>query len=266
MNVRPDDLGLFGPGSMTWHIHSEPATLVGGLRALLVQALHPVAMAAVSQHSDYRTDPWGRFRRTSEYLQLTVFGSREQAAAAASRVRAIHKKVSGTDEVTGRSYRADDPDLLLWVHGVEVHSFLTAYRRYGGWVSDADADRYVGEMVRSAELVGLAAEDVPHTLDELREYLQSVKCLQLTPAAKEGMKYVLSPPMPLPARPLWALPATAAVAILPRWARRMYGLKWFGPANPAMRLSTFGLFRTMKLLLPPPPPVREAYERARSAA
>jgi hypothetical protein len=93
-----------------------------------------------------------------------------------------------------------------------------------------------------------------------------VNCLQLTPAAKEGMGYVLSPPMPLAVRPLWALPATAAVAILPRWARRMYGLPWLGPLHPAVRISTFGLSRAVKLLLPPPPPVRDAYERARAAA
>ena len=215
MTSTPVDLGLFGPGSITWHIHSEPSTLVGGLRALLVQALHPVAMAAVSQHSDFRDDPWGRFRRTSEYLQLTVFGSTNEAEGAGRRVRAIHRTVTGVDEVTGRSYRADDPDLLLWVHTVEVDSFLTAYRRYGGWISDADADRYVGEMVRAAELVGLAREDVPQTYRQIREHIAEVSCLQPTSAAKEGMGYVLRPPMPLPARPLWALPATAAVAILP---------------------------------------------------
>ena len=266
MSDRSQDLGLFGPGSITWHIHSEPSTLVGGLRALLVQALHPVAMAGVSQHSDYRTDPWGRFRRTSEYLQLTVFGSTEQAEAAGRRVRTVHKMVSGIDPVTKRSYRADDPDLLLWVHAVEVDSFLTAYRRYGGWISNADADRYVEEMVQAAGLVGLAREDVPHTLADIRAFIKGVDVLQLTPAAKEGMKYVLNPPMPAPARPLWALPAAAAVAILPRWARRMYGLPWLGPAYPALGLSTFGLSRAVKLLLPPPPPVRAAYERARAAA
>jgi uncharacterized protein (DUF2236 family) len=260
------DLGLFGPGSMTWHIHSEPSTLVGGLRALLVQALHPVAMAAVSQHSDFRNDPWGRFRRTSEYLQLTVFGSTEQAEAAGRRVRAVHRTVSGVDEVTGRKYRADDPDLLLWVHAVEVQSFLTAYRSYGGWISDRDADRYVSEMVRAAELVGLARDDVPRTLAQVNDYIESVDCLEVTPAAKEGMGYVLRPPMPLPIRPLWALPATAAVAILPPRVRRMYGLPWLGPVAPAVRLSTFGLSRAVKLLLPPPPPVRAAYDRARAAA
>ncbi|MGH2755401.1 MAG: oxygenase MpaB family protein [Actinomycetota bacterium] len=260
------DVGLFGPGSVTWHIHSEPATLVGGLRALLVQALHPVAMAAVSQHSDYRTDPWGRFRRTSEYLSLTVFGSTDQAEGAGRRVRAIHRTVSGVDPVTGRRYRADDPDLLLWVHAVEVDSFLTAYRSYGGWLSDDDADRYVGEMVRSAELVGLAPEDVPHSLRELHAYLDGVDDLRLTPDAKEGMRYVLSPPMPLPMRPLWALPATTAVAILPRWARRMYGLPWFAPLAPVLRVSTFALDRALKLLLPPPPALRAARERVKRAA
>jgi uncharacterized protein (DUF2236 family) len=263
---RSEDLGLFGPGSVTWHIHSEPSTLVGGLRALLIQALHPVAMAAVSQHSDYRDDPWGRFRRTSEYLQVTIFGSTEQAEGVARRVRSVHKTVTGIDPVTGRAYRADDADLLLWVHAVEVDSFLTAYRRYGGWVSHQDADRYVSEMVRSAELVGLAADDVPRTVAEIKDYLRGIDVLQLTPEAKEGMRYVLAPPMPVPARPLWALPAAAAVAILPKWARRMYGLPWLGPAYPSLKLSIFGLSRAVKLVLPPPPPVRAAYARARAAA
>ena len=263
--MRQEDLGLFGPGSITWKIHSEPCTLVGGLRALLIQALNPVAMAAVSQHSDYRDDPWARFRRTSEFVMTSVFGSTEQVESAASRVRAIHKRISGTDEVTGRAYRADDPDLLLWVHAVEVHSFLTAYRRYGKRLSDEEADLYVAEMVRAAELVGLHSEDVPARLADLRDYLRAQE-LVITPAAKEGLRFILAPPMPLPLRPLWLLPATAAVAILPERVRKLYGLPWVAPADPALRVSTAALFRVMGALLPPPPPIRAAYARARQLA
>lgn len=257
------DLGYFGPGSVAWRIHSEPCTLVGGLRALLIQALNPVAMAAVAEHSDYKVDPWARFRRTSEFVTTTIFGSKEQVDRAARRVRAVHKRISGTDHVTGRTYRADDPDLLLWVHAVEVDSFLVAYRRYGRQLSDEDANRYVAEMVRAAGLVGLDPGEVPSDTDSLISYLGS-QDLVMTPAAKDGMRVVLAPPMPLPLRPLWLVPATAAVAILPKEVRELYGLPWVSQADPAVRISTSTLFRTLGLLLPPPPPVRDAYARARA--
>lgn len=251
------DHGLFGPGSITWHIHLEPCSLVGGLRALLLQALNPVAMAAVDQHSGFRDDPWARFRRTSEYLTTTVFGTTKEAHRAAAIVRAVHKKVRGTDPVTGRTYQADDPDLLLWVHAVEVHSFLTAYRRYGGWLSDDDADAYVSEMTRAGRLLGLSDEDMPHTLADLESYLEA-QPLVVTEPARAGMKLVLSPPMPLPLKPLWMLPASAAVAILPPKVRKLYGLPWVAAADPGLRVSTFALSRAMRVVAPPPPAIKRA--------
>ena len=265
-HLDPTDLGLFGPDSVTWRIHADPAGLIGGLRALLIQALHPLAMAAVAQYSDFRQDPWGRLQRTSDYLMITTFGDSAAAEAAGTRVRALHRRVRGVDDVTGRPYRADDPELLLWVHAVEVHSFLTAYRRYAGPVSDEDADQYVLEMVRAAELVGLNEADVPQTLDELRAYLRGVTDLRITPAAKEGMKLVLSPPMPLPARPLWGVPAVAAISILPRHVRRMYGIPWFPPVDPFVRAYIYSLTRSLNILLPGPPILREARARARRFA
>lgn len=222
-----------------------------------MQALDPVAMAAVSQHSDYRADPWGRFRRTSEYLTTTVFGTTTEAKEAAARVRTIHKRVSGTDPVTGRAYRADDPDLLLWVHCVEVDSFLTAYRTYGGWLSDEDADTYVAEMRRAGSLIGLATEDMPDDVGSLRSYIDHHE-LVLTEPAREGLRLILNPPMPLPLKPLWALPASAAVAILPRRARKAYGLPWLRVADPALRISTFALFRALRIVAPPPPALKRA--------
>jgi len=256
-----EDVGLFGPKSMVWRVHSDPASLIGGLRGLLIQALNPVAMAAVSQHSDYRDDPWGRLNRTSEYLTITTFGDTRRAETAATRLRSIHRRITGTDPVTGRSYRADDPDLLLWVHNVEVHSFLAGYRAYGGRVTPRQSDQYVREMVRHAQLVGLDAADVPDTYADLDEYVSSAE-LMLTPAAKEGMRYVLGPPMPLALRPLWSIPAVAAVTILPSRVRDLYGLPWLAPAAPVVRASTTVVLKTMKALFPPPPVVREALERA----
>ncbi len=260
--MENEDVGLFGPDSMVWRVHSDPASLIGGLRGLLIQALNPVAMAAVSQHSNYRDDPWGRLNRTSEYLTITTFGDTRRAAEAGARLRSIHRRISGTDPVTGRTYRADDPDLLLWVHNVEVHSFLAGYRAYGGKVTRAQADQYVTEMIRHAELVGLSGDDVPNTYADVDEYVTSGAGLALTPAAREGMRYVLSPPMPVALRPLWSIPAVAAVAILPKHIRDLYGIPWLTPATPVVRASTTAFLKTLKALFPPPPAVREALERA----
>ena len=175
--------------------------------------------------------------------------------------------MGGVDPVSGRPYRADDPELLLWVHAVEVDSFLTAYRRYAGPVGDEDADRYVLEMVRAAELVGLTTGDVPTSVTELRSYLEGAyQGLALSPAAQDGVKYVLSPPMPLAVRPLWAVPATAAVAILPDRVRSLYGLRWFLPATPLVRACVYSILRVLNIVVPPPAPVRQAIARGRASA
>jgi uncharacterized protein (DUF2236 family) len=261
-----EDVGLFGPESVTWRIHADPSMLIGGLRALLVQALHPLAMAGVAQHSDYQDDPWGRLQRTVDYVVTTTFGDTPKALAAGAKVRAVHSRVRGVDPVTGRRYRADDPELLLWVHAVEVHSFLAAYRRYGGWLSGADADTYVAEMVGAAQLVGLSPEQVPACTDDLRSYFRGVTGLQLTPAAKDAMGQILSPGMPLALRPMWVVPTTAAVALLPRWARDLYGLTWFTPLGMPVRVGTFSLLRMLNVLVPSHPAIRQAHGRARSRA
>src|SRR4051794_32397149 len=117
---RPSDDGLFAADSVTRRLHTGPLAGVAGLRALLLQALHPVAMAAVDQHSDFRSDPWGRLERTGTFLANVTYGSREQAEQSAAVVRAVHAHVHGVDPETGRAYSADDPDLLLWIHCVFV--------------------------------------------------------------------------------------------------------------------------------------------------
>ena len=257
------DVGLFGPDSVTWRIHGDPSMLIGGLRSLLAQALNPRAMAGVDQHSDFRVDPWGRLRRTSAYVAATTFGDTATAEAAGAVVRAVHERVKGVDPHTGRTYSAGDHDLLAWIHNVEVHSFLLAYRRHGGRVSDADADRYVAEMVRAGELMGLAPDEVPHDLAGLRAVIRSAP-IEISPAAMRAKEFLMSPPMPPVARPLYAIPFAAAVSLLPRKVRRLYGLPWFPPAEPAVRITTYGLLRVMNLALPEPPALRHA--RARLAA
>ena len=260
------DAGLFGPDSMAWRLHADPSMLVGAMRALLVQALEPRAMAGVVQHSDYKADPWGRLNRTVRFVLDTTYGDTPTAEAACAAVRRIHDHVQGVDPVTGRAYSAHDPDLLLWIHAVEVHSSVHAYRSYAGRLVDDDADRYVGEMVRVAELLGLPPEMAPRTLGELRDYLRGVDGLQLTPGARESMRLIMYPPMPFPLRPLWVLPASAAVASLPRFARRMYGLPWFEPATPSVRAAMFGLTRFLNVLPIEAPEIRDAKNRLAAAA
>ncbi len=260
------DFGLFGPDSMAWRLHADPSMLVGAMRALLVQALEPRAMAGVVQHSDYKADPWGRLNRTVRFVLDTTYGDTRRAEGACEAVRRIHDRIHGVDPVTGRTYSAHDPDLLLWIHAVEVHSAVFSYRSYAGRLSDADADRYVDEMVCVAELLGLPATLAPRSLGELRDYLHGVEGLELTPGARESMRLILAPPMPLPLRPLWVLPASAAIASLPRFARRLYGLPWFEPATPSVRAAIFGLTRFLNVLPIEAPEIRDAKHRLAQAA
>ena len=257
--------GFFAPDSATWRVHADPSMLIGGMRALLIQALHPLAMAGVEQHSDYRANPWGRLQRTVEYVLTTTYGTREEAIAAGRVVQAIHKHVNGTDPVTGKTYSAEDPDLLLWVHAVEVHSFLSAYRRYGGGrLSVDDADRYVAEQVGGAALVGLPPAMVPASVADLRDYFLSVEDeLRPSPYSRDAAKVVLNPPLPLPLRllqPIAWVPGAAAAGLVPRRLRAMHGIPWVPPADAAVRVAATALTRAMGIL-PDPPQVRAARAR-----
>jgi uncharacterized protein (DUF2236 family) len=255
------DAGIFGPDSVAWRIHADPAMLIGGLRALLVQGLDPRAMAAVNQHSAFREDPWGRLARTTQFVVATTYGDTEAAEAAAAIVRKVHEHIHGVDPVTGEAYAANDPDLLLWIHAVEVESFLLAYRTYAGRITADDGDRYVSEMARVAEMVELPPGRAPRTEGDVRDYLLSVRGLRATPAAFEGLRVVLFPPMDLKYRPLWAIPTTAAIAIMPAYARRLYRIPWFPPVKLPVRTSVFALSRVLNLVMPTPPSLRAARER-----
>ena len=228
VSTVPADLaddGFFGPASVTWRVSADLSSTVAGLRALLVQALHPLAMAGVDQHSDWRRDPVGRLAATSAYLATISFGDRAAAERAAARVRRIHEHVRGVDEVTGRPYAAGDPALLLWVHAALVESTLVACQLFGTSLTPGDSDRYVAEMAVAAELVGVPGALVPSSLAELRRYMSSVMPeLRCTPAAAEAVSYLLDPPgLDEDVAEIWQDIRDGAVAALPGWAREMYG-------------------------------------------
>jgi uncharacterized protein (DUF2236 family) len=221
---HPADGGLFGPQSMVWRVHRDRTFPLAGLRSLMVQALHPLAMAGVTEHSTWKEDPFGRLAATSGYILTVTYGDTASAHHAASRVRAIHDHVNGTDPVTGLAYRAADPSLLLWIHAAMVDSIVHIVRRYGRGLDTAAADRYVLEMVRFAELVGVPAQAVPASVAALEEYIESVELLQATPAALDAMAVVLDPPgLDDDARELWHDLGQVAIGTLPGWARSMYG-------------------------------------------
>ena len=225
------DPGLYGPDSVTWRVHADPSMALSGLRALLLQSLHPLAMSGVAQHSDFRQDPWGRLFRTADYVGVTTYGTTEQARRAGAKVRGIHRKLAGIEPETGTAYRVDDPDLLRWVHCVEVESFLSTAVRCGLRLSNEEQDRYYAEQAVGAALVGLDPTTVPGSVDQMAAYFRDVRPqLRMTRAARDAATFVLWPPMPArvrlgtPARPAWVALAAAAAATLPRWARRMYRL------------------------------------------
>jgi len=221
---EPADDGLFGPRSVVWRVNRDRSFPLSAVRSLMRQALHPLAMAGVAQHSNWREDPFGRLAATSSYMLVTTYGETAAAYAAAARVRAVHRHVRGVDPETGLPYSAEDPDLLLWVHAAMVDSILEVARRYGRELTDADADAYVSEMVRFAELVGVPREQVPADAAELARYITSVELLRATPAAKDAMAVVLDPPGLDPeTRELWLEVGKVAIGTLPDWAREMYG-------------------------------------------
>src|SRR5262249_40607471 len=148
----PADAGFFGPDSVTWRVSTDLGRPVAGLRALMLQALHPLAMAGVDQHSNWRMDPVGRLAATSGYLATITVGDRAAAERAAARVRRIHEHITGTDTITGQRYEASDPALLLWVHATLVESGIVAAGMFGTALSAQDADGYAAEMVAAAEL------------------------------------------------------------------------------------------------------------------
>ncbi|MFJ9575002.1 oxygenase MpaB family protein [Streptomyces sp. NPDC101191] len=216
----------FGPDRPVRLVHADAAMYVGGLAALLLQSLHPVAMAAVAAHSGFESDPWGRLQRTSTFLAVTTFGTAQDAERSVDRVRRVHDSVQGrTPE--GVPYRASDPHLLAWVHAAETACFLRAHQRYGRRpLAPEAADGYVADMATVARRLGVI--DPPESTAELAARLAEYRPeLRATAQSRAAARYLLSrPPLPWPARLPYAFLAAAAVELLPAWARARLDLPY----------------------------------------
>ena len=242
----------FDPASPIGRVHGDAAMFVGGIRAILLQTLHPAAMTAVAEHSGYRGDMWGRLARTSRFIAVTTFGTAEHAQQAVDAVRAIHARVTGTLD-DGTTYAASDPHLLLWVHVAEVDSFLRAHQAYGRHpLDEAGRDEYVAQTAEVARRLGVL--DPPTTEAALQEVLESFRPeLRVTGHARDAVSYLLwHPELPLPLRPAYGVLMAAAIGLMPDWTRRPLGLPWLAVSGPTLtralgRLST----RTIRWAMSP---------------
>ncbi len=219
------DPGLFGPEAVCWQVHGDfTSMLVGGISALMLQALHPLALAGVWDHSNFRTDMLGRLRRTGQFISGTTFGASGDANWLIDKVRTIHLQVTGHAE-DGRAYAASDPELLTWVHVAEVSHFLAAHLRYRNpHLSLADQDRYYAEIALIAERLG--ARHVPASRQEIAQYLEGIRPqLVCDHRSREVIRLLMNAPAPSRlAKPFGALMMQAGVDLLPDWASAMLEL------------------------------------------
>jgi uncharacterized protein (DUF2236 family) len=243
----------FEPDRPIRRVHGDASMFAGGLRALLLQSLHPLAMAAVSAHSGYRGDPWGRLRRTSYFLAITTYGAVPDAEEAIARVKGVHERVRGTSP-DGVKYRASDPHLLKWVHVAEVDSFLAAHQQYGVKPLNAsEQDLYLEDAALVARKLGVV--DPPTTVAELRQVLDEYRPeLRGTTEARQAARFMLiHPPVPWAARPAYGVLTAAAVGLLPWWTRWPLRLPYLPLAEATVvRAAGEGLTRTIRWALASP--------------
>jgi uncharacterized protein (DUF2236 family) len=242
----------FDPASPIGRVHGDASMFVGGIRALLVQTLHPAAMTAVAEHSGYRGDMWGRLARTSRFLAVTTFGTADHAQRAVDAVRAIHDRVTGTLP-DGTPYAASDPHLLRWVHVAEVDSFLRAHQVHGARpLDEAGRDRYVAQTAEVALRLGVV--DPPTTEAGLAAGLAAYRPeLRVTEQAREAVSHLLwHPPLPALARPPYWVLVAAGVELMPRWTRRPLGLPSTGATDKLLaRPLGRGAVRTIRWAMAP---------------
>lgn len=243
----------FEPGSPITVVHADASMFIGGIRAVMLQTLHPAAMRAVSEHSGFRGDTWGRLARTSRFLAVTTFGHAEDAQQTVDVIRAVHRRVTGTMP-DGSTYAASDPHLLEWVHVAEVDSFLRAYTVYGATsLSQSERDVYVAQVGEVARRLGVV--DPPQTEADLAERLAAFRSeLRGTPEAREALRYLLvHPPLPLPARAPYAVLAAAGIGLMPAWSRLPLRLPWLPVSERTVVRALGGLATgTIRWAMTPP--------------
>lgn len=245
--VQPSDNALLPRGSVAWRVHGDVTTMMaGGVSGLLLEMLHPAALAGVWDHSNFRKDMLGRLRRTARFMALTTYAHRDEAEAAIERVNRIHAKVAGTMP-DGMAYQANDPRLLAWIHVAGASSFLNAWMRFAEpAMSRRDQDAYFAEVAGVARRLG--ADPVPASRTEADALIEQFRSeLRATERSREVAQIILNPPATgLRTLPVQALLSQAAVDLLPRWARKMHGLNGSVFARPMVDAATFGMASTLR--------------------
>ncbi|TAN26336.1 MAG: DUF2236 domain-containing protein [Actinomycetota bacterium] len=252
------EFGIFGPKSLAWKIHSHPSGWVGAIRALLIQALEPRAMAGVAQFSQFAEDTWRRFRTTSEFVMTVTYKPRTEAEAAIARVRKIHEPIVGTDPHTNQTFSANDPYLLAYVHNCLVDSLLTAYTSFAEALFSSEQDQYVAEMYEVARLIGADLAEVPRTSSELSNWLSSQEGLLFTPEARIAAETLRNINVHPCLHQAWGVAWHASLSIMPPYAMELYGFDI--PVYSALFYKELAraLARAMRLALPNHPYYREA--------
>jgi uncharacterized protein (DUF2236 family) len=253
-----DEPGLYLPNQAPWIVHADFATLVGGIRALLMQALHPGSLAGVRQHSRYQDDPLGRLAGTIRWLTVTTFGPNSSNQAEASRVNRLHTRVSGNYQTASgesRAYQAADPDLLLWVHVAFMDSFLRAHQNYSKRELPGGADEYVRLWAESVKPLGL--QSAPLSEAELLQTLaQFDSQLLVSDHTRDVFAWLKKPPLPAAAKPFYRLFFAAAIASMPKNYRDMIGERqvplWL------VRPLTTSLLRLMRVAIGSESPIEDA--------
>jgi uncharacterized protein (DUF2236 family) len=238
---------LFPHDSVIWRVHGDVTTMmVGGVSALLLQMLHPAALAGIWDHSNFRNDMLGRLRRTARFIAVTTFADRADALAIIERVKEVHSHVKGTLP-DGSPYSANEPHLLAWVHVTEALCFLDAWIRYAEPnMSKADQDSYFAQFATIAQMLG--ADPVPYSRVEAEALVRRMRpALMANARTHEVARLVLNQTAPAPViEPVQRMIMEAAVDLLPVWAMRMHGLSGSRLATPIVRLSTFCIAGTLR--------------------
>lgn len=251
------DPGLFGPDSVSWRVIGDVSSMLGGIRALLVQAAHPEVVAGVADHSRYRQDPLGRLSRTSAYVTATTFGAMPEVEAAVAKVRRVHRPVRGRSH-RGEYYTADAPDLSAWVHNALTDSFLAAYQAFGPeTLTPGEADRFVVEQARIGRL--LDAKPIPETAAELAHWIRTHDGVASSPGMRDAVQFLTDPPLEgFGLRAGYRVLQAGAVATLPPRIRRVlclqdapgaveatrglvWSLRWAMGASPSWNLALLRL-------------------------
>ncbi len=255
------DLGLFGPLSASWQIHGDPSGFVGGIRALLLQALSMRAMRAVTEFSDYRADPWGRLLRTSDFIMTTTYRSEVAAANAIAQVRRVHESISGFDPGSGQEYSASSPELLAFIHNCFVDSMLASYQVFVRPLPPEIQLKYLAEQAVIARALGAKMSAVILDPSRLAPAIEGFSDIGMSEGARRAYEDISNPSFPSLAvilGPLWRLVFAAALDLLPPFAQEFYQVGDFRPAAILRARTVASVAQVARLVLPSHPYLRSA--------